>query len=91
MERLHEYNETPQQIRCAPGVVVVQMAIKKAGAIAMPDDGKVCREIGRVVAVGGRFEGIYLGRKVVSDPSQSLSPGDEVICDPSKGMVLYGS
>lgn len=89
MIRQHEFNETPQQIECAPGVVVVQMAVKKQGHLALVDDGKTCDQIGRVVAVGDRFEGIYLGKQVVSDPSLSLKPGDTVVCN-SRGLSLDG-
>ena len=90
MIREHEFNEVDQRIECAPGVVVVQMATKKSGLIARVDDGKTCKQIAKVIAVGDRFEGVYLGKKTVSDPKQSLDVGDTVIIDPTRGFILDG-
>lgn len=80
-------------ITAMPGVVVVAMAYPNEveSGLILPYKESLRRwpDVGRVVAVGSRYEGKWLGKLVVSDPGD-LKVGDTVLVRGDRGYCVTG-
>lgn len=82
------------QARCAPGVVMVEMAPREetVGILHVPDTlkNKLRADMAVVVGLGGPKKVKSGKRTCIADPNDELSIGDVVVVDHSRGLILQG-